>query len=561
MLRKMTALLATTALAALGLVGLTAAPAAAAAAAVETEQELRDAFGDADVTSIVLHNNIDLTDCVEGEVYRDSVNDVVLDGAGHTIEQTCDNQRILSLEGESTLTLQNVTLTGGFASGNGGAVITDGGVVVTDTTLTGNEASGHAGAIRADGSVTLTNATVTNNESGSNGGAINALGDVTITASTFTGNIADNRAGAVHAGGDVTIINSTLNDNHGHGGDGGAVRAQADVSVTGSHLIGNTAQGRGGAIYANTGDVAITESTLSGNRAEGSGGAIRGHGVNVIDSTLHGNTSDERGGAIIAQDRPDGVVTVSGSTLSGNHAEESGGAIWARVAVVLTNSTVTGNSAGVHGGAIDLGTGTGPLADDAVIVLRHSTLVGNEAPEGASLTAHPDLDGDVAAFGSVIIGPVGGDNCVFGGDMDVQSEGHNVSDDDSCALTDPTDTETGADLQLGALADNGGLTDTMLPAAGSLLIDAIPAGDCHPEVGTDQRGVERPQGEGCDIGAVEVTAADHAPDPGTDPTDPVADDSLADTGSRIALVLATAALLLAAGAGLVIAGRRRRALT
>jgi MBG domain-containing protein/putative Ig domain-containing protein len=62
------------------------------------------------------------------------------------------------------------------------------------------------------------------------------------------------------------------------------------------------------------------------------------------------------------------------------------------------------------------------------------------------------------------------------------------------------------DPQLGPLQDNGGPTWTMVPAAGSPAIDAIPApGNAAPA--SDQRGVDRPYGAGMDIGAVEVAPA------------------------------------------------------
>lgn len=51
------------------------------------------------------------------------------------------------------------------------------------------------------------------------------------------------------------------------------------------------------------------------------------------------------------------------------------------------------------------------------------------------------------------------------------------------------------------MGDNGGPTPTMLPQPGSPLLDMIPPASCSEP--TDQRGITRPQGPACDIGAVE----------------------------------------------------------
>jgi hypothetical protein len=92
------------------------------------------------------------------------------------------------------------------------------------------------------------------------------------------------------------------------------------------------------------------------------------------------------------------------------------------------------------------------------------------------------------------------------------SDGYNYSDDLTCNLVHATDNEqVGNDPLLDALANNGGPTDTRLPHTGSPLIDAIAplvAGQCPieptPIVTTDQRGLARPSGTGCEIGAVEL---------------------------------------------------------
>jgi hypothetical protein len=54
---------------------------------------------------------------------------------------------------------------------------------------------------------------------------------------------------------------------------------------------------------------------------------------------------------------------------------------------------------------------------------------------------------------------------------------------------------------LGLLADNGGPTETMALGTGSPAIDAGDDATCES---MDQRGVSRPQGAHCDIGAFEI---------------------------------------------------------
>ena len=86
------------------------------------------------------------------------------------------------------------------------------------------------------------------------------------------------------------------------------------------------------------------------------------------------------------------------------------------------------------------------------------------------------------------------------------SLGHNLDSDGTCDLTATGDLPN-IDPFLGPLQDNGGLTETHALLPGSPAIDAIPAEDCNdPEgnpVTTDQRGIARPLGLACDIGAFE----------------------------------------------------------
>jgi hypothetical protein len=96
----------------------------------------------------------------------------------------------------------------------------------------------------------------------------------------------------------------------------------------------------------------------------------------------------------------------------------------------------------------------------------------------------------------------GNGNCT--GSHPITSEGHNLEDTDTCGLTGPGDLRN-TDPKLGPLADNGGLTQTQALLPGSPAIDAGST-DCPPPA-TDQRGVSRPQGPACDIGAFELESS------------------------------------------------------
>ena len=83
--------------------------------------------------------------------------------------------------------------------------------------------------------------------------------------------------------------------------------------------------------------------------------------------------------------------------------------------------------------------------------------------------------------------------------MAINSLGNNVLTDGTCNPVGSDQIVT--DAGIGALADNGGPTLTHGLLAGSPAIDAGDAGACPA---TDQRGVARPLGAGCDIGAYEA---------------------------------------------------------
>ena len=172
----------------------------------------------------------------------------------------------------------------------------------------------------------------------------------------------------------------------------------------------------------------------------------------------------------------------------------TGGAVWSNGELTLVNTTIAGNTAGFAAALYVTGGST------ATVV--HSTIAGNVATEDGS--AVRTTGGSTIRFRGTIVAEA------CDGDGAFASDGHNLLDAAAgCGLTEPTDL-LDATPGLGALGDHGGPVDTLgLLADG----DGIDAGAVACELGGgdpllgDARGVARPAGDACDIGAVEYVPA------------------------------------------------------
>jgi CSLREA domain-containing protein len=244
---------------------------------------------------------------------------------------------------------------------------------------------------------------------------------------------------------------------------GGGIYNAGTLTLRNSVIAANWVGNIGGGIY-NGGTLIVTRSTFSGNSAGGYGGGIylgaSAATTNVTSSTFSGNSSANRGGGISSS----GTLTVMNSTFSGNSASVAGGGIDnAAGTTTVTNGTFSGNYAGIAGGGIY-------KAGGAVSVTVKNTIVAN-SPAGGNCS------GDITNGGNNLDS---GATCLWG------------SNNGSLSNTDP---------RLGPVANNGGPTQTMALLAGS---PAIGTGTNVGCPATDQRGVTRPQGSQCDLGAYEA---------------------------------------------------------
>lgn len=239
------------------------------------------------------------------------------------------------------------------------------------------------------------------------------------------------------------------------GGGGVAVGESSAVTLSDSAVVGNTAFGAtsGGGIANNGGTLTITRSLIANNFAGGAGGGIA---TEVVGSN-------------------GGFMTMTDSTVTGNLSASRGGGVYENTSthpIALTNDTLEGNSAVGGGGAFD-------IENQSPVSLTNTIISANHGESGAQ-------------------------SCQFAGGSPASfSGGHNIEDTTptQCMMSSALGDEVGVNPQLGELQDNGGPTDTEAIMSTSSALDAGSNAVC-PSV--DQRGVTRPQGAACDVGAYEL---------------------------------------------------------
>ncbi|HEV7492190.1 choice-of-anchor Q domain-containing protein [Baekduia sp.] len=430
-------------------------------------------------------------------------------------------------------------------------------------------AGGAGGGIASSGTLTMTASTVDHNVTGNGGrgAVVTGASDVTVGhgGASANGGSAGHGGdgGGVFAAGPTTITASTITDNvTGNGGVGEAAHAGTGGSLTGTSQAGGPggraiggsggSGGAGGGFavenpgFSVTARSSITQSFIARNRTGAGGlGAIgfAGGGGNASSSgTASGGVGGEGDGGTGGQGGAGGgikadaggsfahILDVTSTTITGNStgAGADGGPGYGAPAGRSQGTAGPNGGLGKGGNGGSAGSGAGVAAGATnYVALIGDTVVGNATSE-------------VVGHGATGLGGFGGNGTTFGADgpsTPGQSGGRSgggvrpspnaanligtiVSGNvpDQCApeaVPGPTITSiaypgggcVGAadvDPRLGSLDDHGGATPTFALPADSPAIDAFPAAAGCPA--TDQRGVGRPAGAACDVGAYERSA-------------------------------------------------------
>ncbi len=396
------------------------------------------------------------------------------------------------------LTLAKITLTRGVATN--GAVENFGKLTVIDSRITTSVAAVDGGAITNHGDAALQNVVVSGNSAaGYGGGIFSDGGTMSIAGSEISDNVGAKGGGGLYVtpGASVTMTSTKLrsNKNTAPNSYGGGIRSAGTLSVGDSTFAQNSSTAYGGAVAVQGGTAAFSRSVFAFNAALGGGGAsvtagkltldktnIVGNGVVVLDfKTFNYQTVAVSGGGILND--LTGNVVMTDVAVIGNRAGSGGGIANFLGTMSLTNVTASGNSA-MQGGALY-------VVDGAVTLINVSIL--DNVPDGTGALAR--TGGTLAVKNTVLANP-NTPNCK----SPITGASFSLSSDASCGFGTGRDS---VPMQFDTFGLNGGFTFTQMPSPDSPVIDNGTGIGCPA---TDQRGVPRPSGLACDVGAVEVVA-------------------------------------------------------
>jgi hypothetical protein len=390
-------------------------------------------------------------------------------GNGSRVFHITDN-----VDSLKSVTIRNLTLTGGDTSGPGGAILARENLTLAGCVVTGNATFtatqlGGGGIYSATNSftpnsLTLVDCTITNNSAvrDEGGGIRKRYGSLSMERCLVDGNTASTYGAGLS------------------GADGGA---QIEIRST-TFSDNTTTQFSGGGIFTYSAFLTLVESTVSGNTAGwGAGVYLRAASQGTVErSAIINNVARVDGGGINLNESQ---LTLTGSTLSGNSARGyGGGAAVPNGTLVIRHSTVTANHANTDNTGSEQGGGV-ILGTTSTLTLDHSIVARNFR---------------ATSFRSDAIGPVAARFSLIGDSSGAAlfNNGGNLLGDAGAPI----------DPRLGPLAPNGGptMSHALLPNS-----PAIGAGDPAAMAGgasvpaSDQRGAtwSRIVGGRIDIGAFE----------------------------------------------------------
>jgi predicted outer membrane repeat protein len=450
----------------------------------------------------------------------------------------------------SSPSLSNVTFGNNFAEDGGGGMYnsSNSNPILTDVSFNNNETGGlykedGGGMYNDNSSPTLTNVTFSENSAENGGGMFNTNSDPYLASVNFSGNTGFEGGGISNLNSNPNLSNVTFTNNYASDG-GGMYNRYSNPTLTNVMFSGNSVEWDGGGMENITSSPTLNTVTFSDNTADSMGGGMYNDGQSfpVLEHVAFTNNhATFWGGGLY--DVYMSVPIINNSIFSGNTATSGGGMYLSASSYLsskdpfLANVTFSNNSATKDGGGMY-------FSNDDNLLLQNITFIDNSAVNGGGIyirgnsnpsLANVTLSRNNADYGGGIYNEGSAPvlhNFTFSGNTAAISAGGMYNTESNPSIHNSIFWNDGSEIYnnystpiiadsiisggcpssstcthvinsnplLGPLQDNGGFTQTMALGAGSPAIDA---GNDLTCVTTDQRGIDRPQGSHCDIGAYE----------------------------------------------------------
>jgi len=224
-----------------------------------------------------------------------------------------------------------------------------------------------------------------------------------------------------------------------------------------------------------SGSLTLNRATVRHGQINDDGGGIKSDRPLTLTDVAITDNQAGNGGGISHQGSQ---LVFSGVTISGNTASLDGGGLYSFGTTSgsgsLTNVTITNNSATGNGGGLRAA-GANPILALPNLNLTQATVSHNSAPNGSNISRST---GPISLRNTIVSDPNpnndpndpddDGENCAGV----VQNFRNNLDSGTSCDFESNNGSKSGANADLGDLANNGGPTDTRALLSGSAAIDA-----------------------------------------------------------------------------------------
>lgn len=271
---------------------------------------------------------LDVTGTDDGAILLDSTllvsSEIVLEGKGFSVNG--GGKQIFNVTAGS-LTLKNLTLSGGFSPTNGGAIaVSNAALTLKNSVISGSGAQGLGGGIYAlDSDVTLIDSVVSGNVTNANAEDFEPVADEQ-----------DDTEADAEAQADTRLAAADLPDaNRVSGGGIYFISDSNRLLVERSGIDSNISPGRGGGLYIEGGSAVINNSTISGNSAGLDGGGVYSASASsVTHATIIGNRAPDGGGIV-----DDFLLQLYNSILSDNEGGDCVGSLNANLGNIIKDAS------------------------------------------------------------------------------------------------------------------------------------------------------------------------------------------------------------------------------